>query len=169
MRWQKLNDHRDDILYLHLSAYLCCHWRVLGCFSRDWTEPQQAIIMRLVTDRWRIVCWRISQRTNGITGKCCSTCVEIAIYQTKGSMNQTSEYFTQYYIHTIWAHENNLFQLRLLSVLKHQGIASLVESKRLTKASNQRPRSGNSGYYIHYHMNCNGQHLIAIKVKAAAQ
>ena len=67
----------------------------------------------------------------------------------------------------IWAHENNFFQLILLSMLKHQGIALLVESKWLTKASNQRPRSGNSGHYIHYHMNWNWQHLIAIKAGAA--
>jgi hypothetical protein len=67
----------------------------------------------------------------------------------------------------IWANENNLFQLRLLSMLKYQGIALLVESKWLTKASNQRPRSGNSGHYIHYHMNWNWQHLIAIKAGAA--
>jgi hypothetical protein len=36
----------------------------------------------------------------------------------------------------------------------------------LTKALNQSLRSGNSGYYINYHMNCNWQHLIAIKAGA---
>jgi hypothetical protein len=64
MRWHIINDHRDDIRYLHLSAYVCCHWRLLGCFSRDGTEPQQAIVMKLVIYRW---CWRVAQRTNGIT------------------------------------------------------------------------------------------------------